>query len=291
MSDLAAERHALRAGFDADAEAYQRTRPVCPPRMFDDLVRLARLSAGDRVVEIGCGTGQATVPLAERGLAVTAVELGASLAAAARRRLTAFPSVRVVTGSFEDWHEDQQRGDQQRGDQQRGDQQRGDQQRGGQQGPWHAVVAFNSLHWIDPAVRYAKPARLLDGGGAMAVGGCHWARPTDAEPFWADVQEDYRAVGFAGSPPPPPERIEAWHFPAEASPYFEEIASLRYPFQMTYSAGDYLAQLATQSGTRALGAQRAEQFLSLVRRRLETAGWPPLTATFVGRLTVGIRRP
>jgi len=72
----------LRAGFDRAAEDYQRTRPVCPPQLFDDLVRLAGLEAGDRVIEIGCGTGQATVPLAGRGLAVTAVELGPELAAA-----------------------------------------------------------------------------------------------------------------------------------------------------------------------------------------------------------------
>ena len=42
----------LRAGFDADAEVYQRTRPVCPPALFDDLIRLAGLSPGDRVLEI-----------------------------------------------------------------------------------------------------------------------------------------------------------------------------------------------------------------------------------------------
>jgi 16S rRNA A1518/A1519 N6-dimethyltransferase RsmA/KsgA/DIM1 with predicted DNA glycosylase/AP lyase activity len=48
-----------------------------------DLVRLAGLGPGDRVIEIGCGTGQATVPLAERGLTITAVELGAELAAVA----------------------------------------------------------------------------------------------------------------------------------------------------------------------------------------------------------------
>jgi SAM-dependent methyltransferase len=64
MPDPASERHALQAGFDADAGVYQRTRPVCPARMFDDLV-----------VEIGCGTGQATVPLAERGLAGRGVAL------------------------------------------------------------------------------------------------------------------------------------------------------------------------------------------------------------------------
>ena len=71
------KHHDLRAGFDQAAETYQRTRPVCPPRLFDDLVRLAGLGPRARVAEIGCGTGQATVPLAERGMTVTAVELGA----------------------------------------------------------------------------------------------------------------------------------------------------------------------------------------------------------------------
>ena len=40
--------------------------------------------------------------------------------------------------------------------------------------PFDAVVAFNSLHWIDPQLRYSKPAGLLEPGGAMAVGGCRW---------------------------------------------------------------------------------------------------------------------
>src|SRR6202050_5908445 len=85
------KRNELRAGFDQAAEAYQRTRPVLPPRLFDDLTRIAGLGAGDRVAEIGCGTGQATVPLAERGLAVTAVELGAPLAAVGPRGRAGFP--------------------------------------------------------------------------------------------------------------------------------------------------------------------------------------------------------
>jgi 16S rRNA A1518/A1519 N6-dimethyltransferase RsmA/KsgA/DIM1 with predicted DNA glycosylase/AP lyase activity len=37
-------------------------------------------TAWHRVLEIGCGTGQATFPLAERGLAVTAIELDPELA-------------------------------------------------------------------------------------------------------------------------------------------------------------------------------------------------------------------
>ena len=46
-------RHELRTGFDRAAEDYQRTRPVCPPALFDDLMDLAGLETGGRVLEIG----------------------------------------------------------------------------------------------------------------------------------------------------------------------------------------------------------------------------------------------
>lgn len=256
-------RYALRSGFDRAAADYQRTRPVCPPQLFDDLVSLAGLLAGDRVLEIGCGTGQATVPLAERGLAVTAIELGAELAAVARRRLAGFPAAEVETSSFEDWRP--------------------------QGAPYAAAVAVNCLHWIDPEVRYSKPYELLRPGGAMAVAGCLWARPANAGRFWTEVQVDYRAVGFEGSPPPPPEQIGIRHFPPEAGSLFEEVSSLRYPFQVPYSSEDYLANLATQSGTHALGEARSADFLARVRRRLKSLGWPELTATFVAYLIVGRR--
>jgi SAM-dependent methyltransferase len=256
-------REHLRTGFNRAAEDYQRTRPVCPPQLFDDLIDLAGLEAGDRLLEIGCGTGQATVPLAERGLNVTAIELGAELAAIARRRLAGFPAVDVVTSAFEDWPR--------------------------QGATFDAVVAVSSLHWIDPRLRYLKPHELLRSGGSMAVAGCLWARPAGAERFWTDVQEDYRAVGYDGSPPPPPEHIGPQHFPPEAGSLFAEVASRRYPFRLLYSARDYLAILATQCGTRALGEARSAEFLARVGHRLESLGWPQLTATFVAYLTVGRR--
>ncbi len=259
---MAADRTDLRAGFDSDAEAFDRTRPLCPAVLFDDLIDVAGLAPGDRVLEIGCGTGQATLPLAERGLAVTALELGPNLAALARRRLQAHRNVEVVTCAFEDWQPDGSR--------------------------FAAVAAFNALHWVEPALRYAGPAALLAPGGALAVAGCRWATPHNAEPFWHDVQADYRAVGYAGEPPPPPEEIGAWHLPPEATPYFAEVTARCYPpFQVVYRAEDYLAMLATQSGTRALPASRRREFLDRVRLRLRH--WPRVTATFVAYLTVGSR--
>ncbi len=55
----------------------------------------------------------------------------------------------VLTTSFEDW-----------------------QPRGA---PFDAVVAFNSLHWIDPQLRYSKPFSLLEPDAVLVMAGCKWA--------------------------------------------------------------------------------------------------------------------
>ena len=75
--------------------------------------------------------------------------------------------------------------------------------------------------------------------------------------------------------------------PAEAAVYFEEVTARRYPCQVVYAAEEYLALLATQSGTSLLGEERRTEFLARVGARL--GAWPRLTASFVGFLTIGKR--
>lgn len=84
-----------------------------------------------------------------------------------------------------------------------------------------------------------------------------WARPADAEPFWEDVQQDFRAVGYEGEPPPLPEQVEPQPFPAEVARFWAETATRRHQFQVGYRTDDYVAILATQSDRRVRpGAQR-----------------------------------
>jgi hypothetical protein len=150
-----------------------------------------------------------------------------------------------------------------------------------------AVIAANSLHWIDPDVRFAKPARLLRRGGTIAVIGTRWVAPDGPDPFFEAVEEDYRAVGYPGEPPPSADRIQPWHFPPEAQAWFSEVMAKCYRFSVTLSAADYLANLSTQSTTRQLGADRAEIFISRVAARLAAMGVQSVTRPHVGLLTVG----
>lgn len=114
------------------AELYDRARPTYPAQVFDDLAALAQLPDGGRIVEIGCGTGKATLPLAERGFEIVCIELGEQLAAVARRKLADFPAVEIVNAAFETWEP--------------------------VAAGFDAVVAFTAFHWIDSDMRYSKPA-------------------------------------------------------------------------------------------------------------------------------------
>ena len=81
------ERKRRRQTFEDNAALYDRVRPSYPDVVFDSIAELAALPERARIVEMGCGTGQATVPLARRGYRITCVELGAELATIARRNL------------------------------------------------------------------------------------------------------------------------------------------------------------------------------------------------------------
>ena len=80
---------------DQVAQLYDRARPGYPAALFDDIIYYAALPAGARILEVGCGTGQATLPLAQRGYAIDCLEPGAQMAAIARANLANFPNVTV----------------------------------------------------------------------------------------------------------------------------------------------------------------------------------------------------
>jgi SAM-dependent methyltransferase len=245
------DRLRLRATFEEVPELYARARPGYPPTLFDDLVALA---PGPRLLEIGPGPGIATAELVARGYDVTAVELGESLAALARRTV---PQATIVTADFETWEPG---------------------------GEFDAIAAFTAFHWLDPELRFAKSARLLRAGGALAVVETHHVLPPGGDPFFAYVQEDYDAVvpHPDNRPPPPPEETADLTAELAASGLFEHAVARRHLWDVTYTADEYIAVLDTYSSNRALPeAQRHE----LYRRIRERIGPGTVRKTYLATLT------
>jgi SAM-dependent methyltransferase len=259
------ERERLRETFEEVPELYDRARPVYPEEVFDDIVDLARLRHSARLLEIGCGTGLATRGFAERGHFVVCVELGAGLAAVARRKLERFPNVEVVDANFDTWEP-------------------GD-------GGFDAVVAFTAFHWVDPTLRYEKSARLVRPRGALAVVATQHVLPACGDSFWAEVQEDYDAIvpRAANEPPPLPAEVEDLRAEIQASGRFENVGARRYLRDVQYTADEYIDVLDTYSGHRTIDARKRDRLYALIRRRIEARPDGRVTKTYLFTLNVARR--
>jgi SAM-dependent methyltransferase len=243
----ATERERRRATFDEAAELYDRVRPGYPPALFDDLARLAGVGPGCRVLEIGPGTGQATVPLAERGCRVVAVELGEALAAVARRNLARFPEVQVVTAAFEDWPLPAE--------------------------PFDVVLAATAFHWIDPAVRVTKAADALRPGGALATIATHHVAGGD-EAFLAQAQACYERwdpeTPPGGARLPAAAEVPAASDELDRSGRFGPATFRRYEWERSYSTAGYLDVLRTYSGHRAMPPAALAGLLACLAELIDT---------------------
>jgi SAM-dependent methyltransferase len=77
------DRRDLGRVFDEVPQLYDRVRSAYPDELFADLVAITGMDRRSPVLEVGCGTGQATRSLAALRCPVTAIEPGAGMAAVA----------------------------------------------------------------------------------------------------------------------------------------------------------------------------------------------------------------
>lgn len=255
------DREMLRHTFGTVAELYDRARPTYPAAVFDEIAALGALEPGSRVVEIGPGTGKATVEMLRRGWAVTGVELSPELAEVARHNV---PEAEIVVADFETWEP-------------------GDAE-------YDAVTAFAAFHWIAPELRYAKPALVLRPGGVLAVVHGEHVLPEDGDPFFAEVQEDYDAVvpHPDNHPPPPPEEAAGWTGQFRESGVFERVEERRILQPLTFTADEFVELSGTFSDNLALPAEKREELFRRIHARIEARGGT-VTKHYLLVLSVGYR--
>jgi SAM-dependent methyltransferase len=256
-----------RRTFNEDPELYDRRRPGYPDELFDDLAALAHLGPGSRVLEIGSGSGKATVPLARLGYRVTAVELGAELAMVARRNLAEFRDAEIIVSTFEDW--------------------------------LLPAVAFDlvlfatSFHWIDPQVRVVKSAAALRPGGSLAIVSTHHVAG-GTERFFVDVQRCYER--FEPDTPPGLRLPPASQLPPDVdeltgSGLFGSARIRRYEWDQTYTTDEYIDVLMTYSGHRAMHDGPREQLLACTRDLIDRDHGGQITKRYMTQLAVADREP
>ncbi len=126
------------------ADSYDRVRPGYPEELIDAVIAYGALRRGDLALDVGAGTGQATVLFAERGLSMVALDLSAEMVALANERFARSGLDAVaVAGEFESTHFGAER--------------------------FRLICAATSWHWLDPERGVEVADRLIAPGGTLAV--------------------------------------------------------------------------------------------------------------------------
>jgi SAM-dependent methyltransferase len=210
-------RNILKKTFDTVPTRYDSRRPGYPAALIEDILRLSRIPAKGRILEIGCGMGQATKPFADRGYHMTCLDSGTNLAAMARRKFHGCDNVTVIAESFENWNPGTTK--------------------------YHLVIAATSFHWLDPGIRYTKASQVLQRRGSLAVFSNVHIRKDEG--FFAEVQTIYRKIAPTLCQAKAENRKPPGKEPGLI--LFEKPIIKRYPWDEQYTAEEYIALLGTYS--------------------------------------------
>lgn len=132
----------FNASFDVFAETYHSVRPGYPAQLYSHIKELCGLDSASRLLEIGAGSGIATVELAKLGGKIVAIEPGSHLAAIARKHTEKLQNVEILEGTFESFESSNR---------------------------FDAILAFTAYHWIDEGIKYRKVLGLLDDAGSLVL--------------------------------------------------------------------------------------------------------------------------
>jgi ubiquinone/menaquinone biosynthesis C-methylase UbiE len=273
--------------FNEVAAAYDRNRPAYPEVLVDRACTAACIGAGDRVLEIGCGTGQLTRSLLARGLRVTALEPGDQLIAIARENLSGAGDVEFVNARLEDLQLPHER--------------------------YEAVVSASAIHWADPDLSWRRIADVLAPGGTLALiqyFGLKDERSADDQelllsamrrhaPEIAAAWPAYRDLEntIAGVEERRLNVADAWAWLGSyeigrdyAAELFEDAQFATASILIEQTADELTAVLGTMSFWARLSADQREAIASEHRALHERLGRPIRASTLAGLLTARRRR-
>lgn len=228
---------AVRArSFDAWAADYDRYRPSYPPALFDLVAERLHLPKRPVVVDLGAGTGKATLAMIRRGWQVTAVEPGEPMLAILRRQAAdARLDVTTLQATAEET--------------------------GLPSAAFDLATAGEAYHWFEAPRALAEIGRLLHPGGGLA---CFWNdRDVGTSAVLSDYDELAWTVGEGTSAAPAREEASTQIMASRAfeEPTFEQV---RHEVAMT--GEEFIGLAFTKSRVRTADPSVQDRF----RTELET---------------------
>jgi len=249
-----------RITFEEVADLYAESRSSYPEALVEDILSLSGIAPDGRILEIGCGPGNATMLFAMRGYRILGIELGERLADWAVKNCLAYPGVKILNMAFEDWEVEERAFD--------------------------LALAADAFHWIPPEIGYPKVARALKDSGAAAF---FWRVPVDPGTAWSraiDAVYQKTAPQFIN----PDKRFTAeWVVSVvtenfRASGCFRAVTTKQHFWTETLTSEQYIKGLRTFSMHHGIDEAVREKLYAAIREIIDRFGGQvakPLSAVLI----------
>lgn len=245
--------------FDEVAQLYDVARPGYPEALVEDVIKLANLPPSATILEVGSGTGKATIPFASRSYTIHCLEPGRNLTAVASKNLYSYPNVVIETIKFEDWQL--------------------------QEAAFDLVISAQAFHWIPAEIGYPLAAQALKEKGHIAV---FWNfSPNPDNEIFQELLQAYQAYAPSmswrktASVDALMKKRENWILDSGC---FKSLVIKQYPWSMRYTVEQYLDILNTQTDYLTLPSASQKELSQAIREVLNAYGGfiekPYLSALF-----------
>ena len=224
-----------RGHFDEIVVNYDRTRPDYPAQLIGDVLKYVHAQNNIKALEIGAGTGKATGFFLDAGCAVTAVEIGANMAAFLQSKFRAYENFTMVNDSFEEAPL--------------------------QSDTYDLIYAASAFHWVDAQIGCPKALSLLKKRGTLALFRYN-AVPADGEECYEEIQAVYekhfhkpyvRPVKIAKEEYAKPAQIFRGFRCSDLREYgFRDITMRFYDVTRSLGAQEYVSLMDTMADHRSL---------------------------------------
>ncbi|BAY63042.1 hypothetical protein NIES22_31190 [Calothrix brevissima NIES-22] len=213
------------------ADAYNQARPRYHQDIISRAVELAHLANDAIILEIGCGTGIATIAFAQLGFSIVCLEPNQEMCSFARQNCSQYLSIQFHNSFFEEWKLETIKFD--------------------------AVLAATAFHWIQPEIKYQKAADALKDSGYLIL---LWnMTPQPPDEIYQALHEVYQqhapSLARYEDKATQEEIVRGFGQNILDSGLFKNLVCEHRECNVTLNTNDYLTLLSTYSPYLALEAQ------------------------------------
>lgn len=232
----------LETTFNSVYTEYNKWRPTYIKELYDDIFDAKEIDQSSNVLEVGIGTGQATLPILETGCSLTAVELGDRLAEFSKNKFKNYEKFNVKNLAFQDFE--------------------------CQPNSFDLIFSASAFHWIPEDIGYTKVFDMLKSGGVFARFANHPYK--DKKRNNIHIYAKYMPGSLVGDEY---NDEKAKNRADIAYKYgFIDISYRLYHRTRTFSADDYTSLLGTYSDHIAIEETARMKFFDEIRKAINDNG-------------------